>query len=82
VVYLGTQNLGTLIHTGDKGFLALELDQPHENPLEEKPYVDFRRFLSIVLPLGLIGWILESFVSGVLISYLAKEKPDIIIGKT
>lgn len=78
VVYLGTQNLGTLIHKGEDGFLSLELGQPQENQLENVLHIDFTRFLSITLPLGFIGWVLESLISSALLSYLAKEKPDIL----
>jgi len=78
IVYLGTQNLGTLVHHAGRGFLSLELGQPKEGPFKNAPHVDFTRFLSITLPLGFIGWILESFISSALLTYLAKEKPDIL----
>jgi cobalt/nickel transport system permease protein len=78
IVYLGTQNLGILVSHGGRGFLSMELGQPIENSAPTTPGVDFARFLAITLPLGFIGWILESFISSALLSYLAKEKADIL----
>lgn len=78
VVYLGTQNLGELLHTGGGGIISLELGTPKETQREIVPTVDFRRFITIALPLGFIGWALESTISGFLLSYLARTKPDIL----
>lgn len=78
VVYLGTQNLGELLHAGDGGIISLELGTPKGVQKEIVPTVDFRKFITLALPLGFIGWALESTISGFLLSYLARAKPDIL----
>lgn len=78
IVYLGTQNLGELIHKEDGGIISFELAKPKESHVEIEPVVDFKKLLTIALPLGLIGWVLEGIISGFLVSYLVKVKPDIL----
>lgn len=79
IVYLGTQDLGGLVPSGQSGgLLRFELGQSEETHMEKTAKIDFSRFLTLVLPLGFIGWIIESTISGALISYLTRERPDIL----
>ncbi|HSA06618.1 MAG TPA: energy-coupling factor ABC transporter permease [Candidatus Gastranaerophilales bacterium] len=94
IVYAGTQNLEFVTehhhHEGEhndhdhaeKAHEHLENDhQDHaEEPLastnQEK--FDIKRFLMLILLTGSLGWTLESFLTGFIVNYLSKVKPDLL----
>ncbi|SMB98999.1 cobalt/nickel transport system permease protein [Thermanaeromonas toyohensis ToBE] len=54
----------------------LSLEEGHE--VEPPGEISLVRFAHIVLPIGLVGIILETTVTSLLVSYLWKVKPDLI----
>jgi cobalt/nickel transport system permease protein len=41
-------------------------------------HVSVARFATIVLSLGVIGWIIEAAITGAVVSFIAKVKPDLL----
>jgi len=94
IVYTGTHNLNMLAHhhhghheqhENDNNFIEHENHPPlieaHErqedfNGHEEK--FNIKKFFSLMFIFGFIGWILESSLTGFIVSYIKKVKPDIL----
>ncbi len=76
--------------TGGNGILRLELFIPQSSEgvtseivpsTQEQKKADIKRFIEISLTLGAIGWVLESLLSGFVVSYIGRVKPDLITMK-
>ncbi|OGH95930.1 MAG: hypothetical protein A2039_02665 [Candidatus Melainabacteria bacterium GWA2_34_9] len=91
IVYAGTHNFSTFSnsHCSSKGVhqekLSVhnekhldneQIEQQKHNKTEEK--FNIKRFLSLMFIFGLIGWILESSLTGFIVSYIKRVKPDIL----
>jgi cobalt/nickel transport system permease protein len=81
VVSLGTSHYEELIHQEGKGIFEFhfskEKEEHHpEEAAEEK--VNLRRFMAIVLPLGLIGWVLEGVITSLICRYIYRLRPDLL----
>lgn len=86
-VMAAPQEIGHHEEEGGNGFVRLELFTPqegeevaHEEETEhvEESTTDVRRFVTIALSLGVVGWVIESLLSGFIISYIGRVKPDLI----
>lgn len=81
-----------LAHYGEgDGAVRFELFAPHEegDALDEHEEetaishdddeaVNVKRFVMLALGLGAVGWVLEALLSGFIISYIGRVKPDLI----
>ena len=82
VVSLGTSHYEDLIHQErGKGIIGFEFGKEKEDhhpgeAAEER--VNLRRFVAIVLPLGLIGWILEGMITSLICRYIYRLRPDLL----
>ncbi len=73
-------------HEEGGNIVRLELFTSHEeevapietDPIEEQTPVDVKRFVTLALSLGAVGWLLESILSGFVIAYIGRVKPDLV----
>ena len=81
VVSLGTSHYEELIHQeSGKGIIGFEFGkekEPHQESMPEKE-VNLKRFISIVLPLGFIGWVLEGIITVLVARYIQRLRPDLL----
>lgn len=91
IVYAGTHNFSSLAHHHcchkeihqEKAFIHNEkhldnsLIEQHEHEKVEENF-NIKRFFSIMFIFGFIGWLLESSLTGFIVSYIDKVKPDIL----
>ena len=82
IVSLGMSHYEDLIHR-EKGsgliefkFLEGKGDHPEGETGEKE--VNLRRFMAVVLPLGLIGWVLEGIITTLMIRYIHRLRPDVL----
>jgi cobalt/nickel transport system permease protein len=81
VVGLGVSHYETLIHRdGEGGIFEFKLFKEEVHPEEEKgkEEVSLKRFIAVVLPLSLIGWILEGVITTLIIRYIHRLRPDLL----
>ena len=81
VVSLGTSHYGELIHPeGEQGFFEFKLlKDRHDHPVKgERDQVNLTRFMAIVLPLSLVGWILEGVITTFIARYIQRLRPDLL----
>ena len=81
VVGLGTSHYEELIHQEGKGIFEFHLSkEKEEHPPGEaaEGKVNLRRFMTIVLPLGFIGWILEGVITALIARYIYRLRPDLL----
>ncbi|RPJ01642.1 MAG: hypothetical protein EHM36_13230, partial [Deltaproteobacteria bacterium] len=82
VVSLGTSHYEELIHRGEEqGIFEFKLLQEKEDHPQEdagKSEVNLKRFMAIVLPLGLIGWMLEGVITALVARYIYRLRPDLL----
>jgi len=81
VISLGTSHYEELIHQDGKGIFEFQFSKEKEEhhlgeAAEEK--VNLRRFMAIVLPLGLIGWVLEGVITALIARYIQRLRPDLL----
>lgn len=68
IVYAGTHNLGSLAH-----YQCCSLSEHHH-----EGNFNIKKFFSVMLIFGSVGWIIESFVTGFIVNYINKVKPDLL----
>lgn len=73
VIYMGTGGLEQIMHD-DCEHSKHEKKHDHEN--SEK--FDIKKFITIVLIFGMLGWIAESTLSAFIIGYISRIKPDVL----
>ncbi len=82
VVSLGTSHYEELIHQEKGGgIFGLELSREKEGPPEAgkpKEEVNLTRFMTIVLPLGFIGWVIEGIITTLILKYIRRLRPDLL----
>jgi cobalt/nickel transport system permease protein len=80
VVSLGTSHYEELIHQEKGGIIGFEFGKEKETHQESVPEkeVNLKRFISIILPLGFIGWVLEGIITVFVARYLQRLRPDLL----
>lgn len=81
VISLGTSHYEELIHQEKKGILGFEFGKEkggHPEGAAPGNEVNLKRFIAIILPLGLIGWILEGVITLLIARYLYRLRPDLL----
>ena len=81
VVSLGTSHYEELIHQGEKGILGFEFSKEENSHHPEgatEREVNLRRFITLILPLGFIGWILEGVITSLIARYIQRLRPDLL----
>lgn len=82
VVSLGKSHYGELIHQEDPQgvfeFKLLKEKKDHPENDETKDEINLKRFMAIVLPLSLIGWILEGVITTLIARYIQRLRPDLL----
>ena len=82
VVSLGTSHYEELIHQEkDGGLFEFKLMKGRENHQTEetvKGGVNLKRFISILLPLGFLGWLLEGVITLLIVRYIHRLRPDLL----
>jgi cobalt/nickel transport system permease protein len=82
VVSLGTSHYEELIHQEkDRGVFEFKLMKEKEDHQKEdtaKGEVNLKRFISILLPLGFLGWLLEALITSWIARYIRRLRPDLL----
>jgi ABC-type Co2+ transport system permease subunit len=82
VVSLGTSHYGELIHREEGGgifeFKLLQEEEAHPEGATGEKEVNLGRFVAVVLPLGLIGWVLEGIITMLMVRYIHRLRPDLL----
>jgi cobalt/nickel transport system permease protein len=82
VVSLGTSHYEELIHQEkDGGLFEFKLTKEKESHQEEETpegQVNLKRFISILLPLGFLGWLLEAVITSLIVRYIHRLRPDLL----
>jgi cobalt/nickel transport system permease protein len=81
VVSLGTYHYEELIHQEKGGIIGFELGKEKEAHQKESvpgEEVNLKRFISIILPLGFIGWVLEGIITVLVARYIQRLRPDLL----
>jgi len=81
-VALGTTHYEALIHHEEEGgILGFELGREKKEHPEAEPQgreVNLRRFMTIALSLGFIGWVLEGVMTTLILKYIQRLRPDLL----
>jgi len=81
LVSLGTSHYEELIHQEGKGIIEFHLSKEkgddHQVGVSEQK-VNLKRFITILLPLGFIGWILEGVITSLMTRYIYRLRPDLL----
>jgi cobalt/nickel transport system permease protein len=81
VVSLGTSHYEELIHQEKGGMIGFEFGKEKEVHQKESvpgKEVNLKRFISIILPLGFIGWVLEGVITVLVARYIQRLRPDLL----
>jgi len=81
VVSLGTAHFEELIHQERDGIIGFEFGkekEAHPTGAVSEKEVDLKRFISIILPLGFIGWVLEGIITVLVARYIQRLRPDLL----
>ena len=82
VVSLGASHYEEMIHRGEgRGIFEFEFsrEKSHQNEKEpQKEEVNLWRFVSILLPLGFVGWVLEGVITSLIVRYIYRIRPDLL----
>jgi cobalt/nickel transport system permease protein len=82
VVSLGTSHYEELIHQeSEKGMIGFEFGkekEAHQTGTAPGKEVNLKRFISIILPLGFIGWVLEGMITVLITRYIQRLRPDLL----
>jgi cobalt/nickel transport system permease protein len=79
-VSLGTSHYEELIHQEDGGgvFEFKLMKEDYHKEEVAKGEVNLKRFISILLPLGFLGWILEGLITSLIVRYIHRLRPDLL----
>jgi cobalt/nickel transport system permease protein len=82
VVSLGMSHYEELIHQErERGILGFEFGKEKEVHQKEgmsEKEVNLKRFITIILPLGFIGWLLEGVITAFVARYIHRLRPDLL----
>jgi cobalt/nickel transport system permease protein len=82
VVSLGTSHYEELIHQeSENGMIGFEFGkekEAHQTGAVPGKEVNLKRFISIILPLGFIGWVLEGMITVLIARYIQRLRPDLL----
>ena len=82
VVSLGTSHYEELIHQEKDGgmfdFKLMKENEEHRKEGAAKGEVNLTRFISIVLSLGFLGWLLEGVITSLIVRYIHRLRPDLL----
>ena len=81
VVSLGVSHYEELIHQEKGGMIGFEFGKEKESHQTEAvagEKVNLKRFISIILPLGFIGWVLEGIITVLVTRYIRRLRPDLL----
>ncbi len=81
VVSLGTSHYEELIHQEKEGIIGFEFGkekETHQTDAASEKDVNLKRFISIILPLGFIGWVLEGMIAALVARYIRRLRPDLL----
>jgi len=81
VVGLGTSHYEELIHQEKGRWIGFEFGKEKETHREgtmPEKEVNLKRFISIILPLGFIGWVLEGVITVLVARYIRRLRPDLL----
>jgi cobalt/nickel transport system permease protein len=82
VVGLGVPHYEELLHkNGGHGVFEFKLikeKDDHHGENKEKGEINFKRFIAIVLPLSLMGWLLEGVITTLMTRYIHRLRPDLL----
>ncbi len=73
VIYLGTQNLEFMLHCHECHGCAGH----HDHAAAFDP----QRFLLLIFAAGAFGWTLEAIITGFIVNYISRVKPDLLEGQ-
>lgn len=83
VVRLGVSHYEELIHQeeghGIFEFKLLKGEVESHGEGGEKKEVNFGRFVAVVLSLGFLGWLLEGIITTLILRYIHRLRPDLLI---
>ncbi|HUL23996.1 MAG TPA: energy-coupling factor ABC transporter permease [Thermodesulfobacteriota bacterium] len=81
VVSLGVSHYEELIHQEKGGIIGFEFGkekESHQTEAVPEKEVNLKRFISIILPLGFIGWVLEGMITVLVARYIRRLRPDLL----
>jgi len=82
VLSLGVSHYEELVHhRSEGGFLEVKLlkEHDHDQGKEWKEReINLKRFIAVILPLSLVGWVLESLISALTIRYIHRLRPELL----
>jgi len=82
VVSLGTSHYEELIHQGEgRGvfeFKLLKEKEDHQKREGAEEEVNLKRFITILLPLSFLGWLLEGVITLFIVRYIHRLRPDLL----
>ncbi len=81
VVSLGTSHYEELIHQEKGGIIGFEFGkekEAHQTEATPEKEVNLKRFISVILPLGFIGWVLEGIITVLVARYIRRMRPDLV----
>lgn len=84
IIYLGVGNIQEIYH---KHTHSTEVVNDHYSETKKHNELDYSmdhsefnlaKFITMILALGLLGWIIEAFVTAFIVNYIKQLRPDII----
>lgn len=82
VVSLGTSHYEELIHREEgRGLFEFKLmreKEDHQTEHGAQSEVHLKRFIVILLSLGLVGWFLEGVITSLIVRYIHRLRPDLL----
>jgi cobalt/nickel transport system permease protein len=82
VVGLGLPHYEELVHQEEgAGVFELHMFKGKEElrePATGRQEVSLARFVAVILPLGFIGWVLESVITALIVAYIRRLRPDLL----
>jgi ABC-type Co2+ transport system permease subunit len=59
-------------------FKLMKEKEDHQKEDTAKGEVNLKRFISILLPLGFLGWLLEALITSWIARYIRRLRPDLL----
>lgn len=85
VVYISQINPERALHIYENGspgkIFSLKKHREDEKQKNQDNKIDIRTFAKTVLFLGVFGWILEAVITGFVIRYVSRVRPDLILSE-